>query len=93
MSGTEWREGMPCRVVEHVDSTRKPRQGGQVLSAIVLQANESYVRARVEMPGGPNRDASFWSESGWTAWDGSFRWRLLPVTGDETGTPAGEDNS
>jgi hypothetical protein len=69
---TIFREGDRVEAVEHIDSTREPKDGGEILPGIVEEASKAYVRARFD----DGRTASFWQESGWTAWDGWFRWRL-----------------
>lgn len=76
----DWKPGDRCRVVEHDDATREPKPGGQVLPAIVTDVNGAYVAVTAEVGGslvvqGP---LYFYADSGWKAWDGEFRWRLLP---------------
>ena len=90
MTAVEWVPGMTARIVEHNDLTREPRQDGEVMSAQILKAEGLYVRARVLDGSHAGEAATFWASSGWTAWDGSFRWRLLPV-GREAATPAGTE--
>lgn len=88
---TEWKPGDRCRVVEHDDATRQPKQGGRVLPATVTGVNGPYVAVKAEGGGsiGILGPLYFWGESGWTAWDGEFRWRLLPGTGE--GKASAED--
>lgn len=77
---TEWAAGQAARLVEHDDRTRQPRPGGLVLAARVIQVTRSYVKADYgysrAFPWGP---ATFWRGSGWRAWAGEFRWRLVPA--------------
>jgi len=61
--------------VEHADSTRQPREGGKVKLATVTKLGGIYVQVRYE---GGALDG-FYAESGWRAWDGEFRWRLMPL--------------
>lgn len=70
-----WHEGQQARVVECVDATRKPMEGGAVYPAEVLKVVGPYVIAEIPELG---RAATFWT-SGWTTWDGMFRWRLMPL--------------
>lgn len=81
---------MSAQVVEHHDQTRQPREGGQVLPATITKAEGLYVTAVI---GGDSELAGhkeqFWAESGWTAWTGNFRWRLLPA--EEAAAGAGEE--
>lgn len=69
---TRFNEGDRVEAVEHIDSTREPVPGGQVVPGVVEAASKAYARVRFD----DGRTASFWQESGWTAWDGWFRWRL-----------------
>lgn len=73
---SRWHEGQQAQVVEHVDATRKPREDGAVYPAEVLKVTGPYVYAEIPALG---ETASFWVQSGWTAWDAMFRWRLLPL--------------
>jgi hypothetical protein len=75
MTTSSFRRYQEVAVVEHVDSTRQPKEGGEVLHGTVIQAAGLYVQVRVD----DGRTATFWAESGWTAWDGVFHWRLFPV--------------
>jgi hypothetical protein len=75
MTPARFRRYQDVAAVEHVDSTRQPREGGEVLRGTVAATSASYVRVRFE----DGRTASFWQESGWTAWDGWFRWRIVPL--------------
>jgi hypothetical protein len=77
---------MACRVVEHDDATRKPKPGGRSEPSTVHRLTDSgvYVQVRTTRWG----LMSFWAETGWAAWDASFRWRLLPGTGEEAATAA-----
>lgn len=84
---TVWAEGMACRVVEHDDQTREPKPGGRVEATLVERLTGPYVQVRTGRWG----RMSFWAASGWAAWDGQFRWRLLPGTGDEAATAAGTE--
>lgn len=82
---TRFSEGDRVEAVEHVDSTRQPVPGGEILPGAVIAASENYVRARFD----DGRTASFWQGSGWTAWDGWFRWRLRIA--DETSAATAGD--
>jgi hypothetical protein len=73
---SRWHEGQQARVVECVDATRKPMEGGAVYPAEVLKVVGPYVIAEIPDFG---QTAAFWVQSGWTAWDGMFRWRLMPL--------------
>jgi hypothetical protein len=84
---SEFRQGDRVRVVEHDDSTRQPRDGGRVYEATVEVAGNAYVQARLD--DGKLRD--FYQGSGWLAWDGLFRWRLMPAPADETAATTGQD--
>lgn len=87
---TNWSPGDRCRVVEHDDATREPKPGGKVLPATVTGMPGIYVCARPDYGHGvPTEPVTFWAETGWTAWDGEFRWRLLPGTDEEAATAAG----
>jgi hypothetical protein len=77
---TDWKGGDSCRVIEHDEATRQPKPDGRVLPATVTDVNGTYVAVAVEVGGslvfqGP---VYFYAESGWKAWDGEFRWRLMP---------------
>lgn len=72
----KWHEGQQARVVECVDATRQPMEGGRVYPAEVLKVTGPYVYAEIPALG---QTASFWVQSGWTAWDAMFRWRLVPL--------------
>ena len=83
---TTFSQHQDVAAVEHDDSTRQPREGGKVKLATVTQLGGIYVQVRYE---GGALDG-FYAESGWRAWDGEFRWRLVPLCCcDEpvTGTP------
>jgi hypothetical protein len=76
----DWKSGDRCQVVEHDDATRQPKPGGRVLPATVTGVNGACVAVKAESAGsisvlGP---LYFYADSGWHAWDGEFRWRLLP---------------
>lgn len=73
---SKWHEGQKVRVVECVDATRKPKEGGEAYPAEVLRVVGPYVIADIPALG---EVASFWVQSGWTAWDAMFRWRLMPL--------------
>ena len=75
-AGGKWQPGQRVQVVEHVDATRKPKEGGAVYPAEVLRVAGPYVIADIPALG---EVASFWVLSGWTAWDAMFRWRLMPL--------------
>lgn len=80
----EFKAGDRVRIVEHNDDTREPKPGGKVREGTVTAVNGLYAVAKYEDHwGGGKVTASFYRESGWAAWDGEFRWRLLPVTGEE----------
>lgn len=83
----EWAEGMACRVTEHDEEAREPREGGQVLPAVVERVSAVYVRAGGN--GLPVRD--FYRESGWSAQAGDFRWRLLPAGDEDAAAAAGTE--
>jgi hypothetical protein len=65
-------------VVEHDDATRKPREGGKVIPAMIVRAadDSSFVQARGDGLYGP---LSFWRDSGWPAWTGRHTCRLVPL--------------
>lgn len=76
LTGT-WEAGQECLLVEHDDATRRPREGGEVIRAMVTLVTGLYVRA-VCLDGSLAGEAfQVWASSGWTAWDGWFKWRLL----------------
>jgi len=75
-----WEPGQRAQVVEHDGQTRRPREGGQVLDVTVKAVMGAYVFADVP---GLGATGQFWRESGWTAWDGEFRWRLVHAEGAE----------
>ncbi len=86
MSRTKVRfqAGDRVEAVEHDDATRKPRKGGEIVPGEVADAGTGHLYARVVFDDG--RGATFYQESGWTAWDGEFRWRLRLVAAvDSTG--------
>jgi hypothetical protein len=70
-----WEPGQRARVVEHVDATRLPKEGGKVYAAQVLKTAGPYVIAEIPELG---QAVTFWT-SGWTCWDLMFRWRLRPL--------------
>jgi hypothetical protein len=75
-TATRFRRYQDVVIVEHDDRTREPKQGGEVMQPATVTAIEgAYVRARTEF----GITLVFWAESGWTAWDGMFQWRLVPV--------------
>jgi hypothetical protein len=82
---TVWAEGMACRVVEHDESTRKPKPEGRSFAARVDEVAGMYVMVTYDDPGvyRPGRRDAFYADGGWRAWDGQIRWRLLPGTGDK----------
>ena len=94
-TSARWETGDDVTIVEHRDSTRQPIRGGQILRGTVIAASEYYARVRVT----DGREATFWQGSGWTAWDGWFRWRLAapcPVcrgTGAVTTPDLGRDSA
>lgn len=73
-----WQVGQDALIVQHDDLTRQPVPGGTVIKAVVTAVSAYYVRAEYDDPAAPGRTAAaaFWAESGWTAWDGGFTWRL-----------------
>lgn len=77
---TRFRTHDEVAVVEHDDWTREPREGGQVHVAAVAEAGKTYILVRygTESVHAGAMD-QFYSESGWRAWDGEFRWRLVPL--------------
>lgn len=81
-----WAEGERVLVVEHDDSTRRPKENGTVLQGTVFSASGAYVLVQFDLPGHlvAAHQAQFWAESGWEAWTGWFRWRLVK-TGEEEG--------
>jgi hypothetical protein len=71
-------------VVEHDDQTRQPREGGRRFNATVTSAEGIYLAVRYNddqqgLGVVGHRTGQFYAESGWRAWDGEFRWRLVPV--------------
>lgn len=78
---TTFRQYDDVAVVEHDDRTRQPREGGQVHRATVTAAGDgSYIIIRYAGESvNRGRPDQFWSDSGWRAWDGEFRWRLVPL--------------
>ena len=87
---TEWTIGQPCRVVEHDEATMQPLEGGRSIPARVERVEGAYVLVAEEGATGLGR---FWAESGWWAWDGQLRWRLLPGDGTDAATAAGREAS
>lgn len=87
---TEFKPGDRVRIVEIDSETRQPRDNGTVFEAELTRVGKTYVRAKTREPEFA-RPTTFYPESNWTVWfaDGSG-WRLLPVTGEEAGTSAGE---
>lgn len=77
---TPIKDGDEVRVVEHDDSTRQPKPGGDVLQAKVVKVSEAYVFVRL----GDGESDAFWRETGWRAWDGEMRWRLELPAGKDT---------
>lgn len=79
----EFKAGDRVRIVEHIDSTRQPRPGGKVIPATVTDLPGIYVMALPDEGHGVRvKPDQFYAESGWRAWDGEFRWRLLPTNGE-----------
>jgi hypothetical protein len=72
---TRFRRYQDVAAVEHDDSTRQPLEGGRVKPASVIELGGIYVQVRYE---NGSKDA-YYQESGWRAWDGVFRWRLVPL--------------
>ena len=73
---TRFRLHDEVAVVEHDDRTREPKPGGEVMQpATVTAIAGAYVKVRT----GFGATLVFWAESGWTAWDGMFQWRLVPL--------------
>jgi hypothetical protein len=85
-----WTEGERCRIVEHYDSTRQPVENGEVIPATVTSVAGLYVSALPNEAGRVRKPVTFWAGSGWTAWDGMFRWRL--IRDGEAAVVAGEGN-
>jgi hypothetical protein len=77
---TPFRQHQEVAVVEHDDSTRQPREGGKVHYATVTDVTKAYIIVSYHdrTVFGGKRD-QFWNGSGWRAWDGWFRWRLVHV--------------
>ena len=77
---TPFRQHQEVAVVEHDDSTRQPREGGKVHYATVTDVTKAYIIVSYHDRSvyGGKRD-QFWEGSGWRAWDGWFRWRLVPL--------------
>ena len=87
---TAFKSGDRVRVVEHDEETRQPRKGGRDFPAEVTSTTSAYVYVGYDDPAVHNgRMDCFYAESGWRAWDGELRWRLMPAT-DETAATAGE---
>lgn len=83
---TGWTEGDRCRVVEHDETTREPKESGRVMHATVELADGVYVRVRTDSGLVP----TFFQGTGWMTFaDAQFRWRLLPV--DEAATAASRE--
>jgi hypothetical protein len=81
-SGARWtgQAGESVRIVEHDDTTRQPRPGGCVFAAKVTQVTALYVTVTYEdVVAASGMSRQFWLESGWSAWDGGFYWRLEAV--------------
>ena len=90
---TTFKSGDRIRVVEHDEASGKPREGGRAFPGEVADTPGIYVLVnyddRTVYHG--KRD-QFYAESGWRAWDGQLRWRLMPAT-DETAATAGEGSA
>lgn len=86
MSEQGWHVGQAVTVVEHEADTAEPRTGGRVFGAEVAELTGIYVLVRYTHPapaGYKSRRDQFYAKSGWRAWDGQMRWRLIPAgTGD-----------
>lgn len=86
---TEWREGMRALIVEHDPVTREPKPGGFCYPAWV-SLEGPYVYGHRTDPGDTSGlPYRFMADTGWGALDG-YDIRLLPVTGEEAATAAGE---
>lgn len=91
MTPARWTVGGRVLIVEHDDATRQVKPDGQVIPATVHRLTDGgvYVQVQTEHHG----LLSFYASSGWHAWDGRFRWRLLapaavtgnPQTGEKDG--------
>lgn len=79
-----WQTGQEVIVLEHDDATRQPRPGGRAYQAVVTKVGGPYVRAEFSDPDWPGKAVAmaFWADSGWAAWDGVFRWRLVRQDGE-----------
>jgi hypothetical protein len=81
------KPGDEARIVEHNDATRLPVQNGRVYAAEVIATSELYIRIRYIDGARAGDEDSFWRESGWRAWDGSFYWRLRTTRGQAVTKP------
>lgn len=78
----EWKTGDRVVVTEHDDATRQPKPGGAAYPGVVESTPGIYVNVRTDS----GSRMSFYQDSGWHAWDGAFRWRILPPgNGEATG--------
>jgi hypothetical protein len=75
---TRFRLHDDVAVVEHDDATRQPREGSEPVAACVTEAGPVYVQVRYA-GGDWGFPTVFYQERGWSAWDGMFRWRLVPL--------------
>jgi hypothetical protein len=74
------KTGDALLVVEHDEATKAPRDGGKRYPARVVGAEGIYVQVTYDdqaVNRGGLADV-FYKESGWRAWDGALRWRLIP---------------
>ncbi len=83
MTAVEWKAGMAARVVEHNPETFEPVPGGETHPAVIEHSGDTYVLARLA-------DGALWTfyqGTGWPATSPQGKWRLLPGTGENEGTP------
>jgi hypothetical protein len=65
-------------VVEHDEATREPRQGGKRFPGRIASAEGIYIQVDYDDRSvNRGRLDVFYKESGWRAWDGAMRWRLM----------------
>lgn len=82
---TAFLPGDDVLVTEHRDGV--PRKGGRRFRAKVTEITGIYALIAYADPAATSRKTDqFYAESGWRAWDGELRWRLMPVTAGAGGT-------
>lgn len=81
MSGTEWRKGMPCLIVEHDEATGAPKPGGFSYPAWASLEGPYVYTHRTDPGDTSGLPYRFMADTGWPPAGFSCDMRLLPAEG------------